>query len=610
MSRPARAHELENELETNLLDRRLLSARLATCVLGLACLLPFLSPMFQAPIPTFYGEFVAFSLGLVAIALMVGKTLWTGARLPRISLMFVAFALLMALQIVVGHAEYPQLNLLGALYVLWAAALAMLANRLVAALGADGFATALSWFLLVGATISALIGLVQLFGIKTPLAPVMLPQMFGRIYGNTGQPNHLASYLCLGLASIGYLWCGRRLGTTVTVLLCALLLVVIAASGSRAVWLYALAFIGFAIVMQRLQPSAQLRRLVFFSVAVFAGIVAVQAIAPLLLRFSPHSIETIGDRVQVEGVSSAIRLHFWDHAWRMFLSAPLLGVGFKQFAWNNTLLTAAIPGSATDEGIIDHAHNLIFHVAAEFGLCGLAVLLGGLAWWAWSLRRARIDAALWWKAAALGVLGLHSMLEYPLWYAYFLGAAAMLMGAAERDAPAVDGRRSGRLILGAAVMLGVFSIAGVFQDYRLMQSLQRASMRQGDAAGNQAASGQALLQLQRSSLFGPFVEFALAQRMLLNHDHLQDKIVLNARVMRFQPSDDFVYRQAFLLAMAGDVENMRKQWDFAVANYPRGRDDVLRAAEALRASGEDGLGALIDYARHADSGGQQKERTQ
>jgi len=167
-------------------DRPAPPARIALALLGLACVLPFLSPVFYPPIASFYGEAVAFALGLAAIALMATRSLWTGVRLPRIGLMFLGFAVLMVLQIALGKGIYSQLNLLGALYVLWAAALAMLANRLVQIFGASTFAAVLAWFLLVGTVISALIGLVQLFGVHTPLTPLMLPQMHGRTYANTG----------------------------------------------------------------------------------------------------------------------------------------------------------------------------------------------------------------------------------------------------------------------------------------------------------------------------------------------------------------------------------------------------------------------------------------
>ena len=582
------------------LERPAPPARIALALLGLGCVLPFLSPVFLPPISSFYGEAMAVALGLAAVALMAARSLWAGMRLPRISLMFLGFAALMVLQIALGRTVYAQLNLLGALYVLWAAALAMLANRLVRVFGAATFAASLAWFLVAGSVISALIGLVQLFGVQTPLAPFMLPQLHGRIYGNTGQPNHLASYLCLGVASAGYLWSTRRLGLVAAACICAVLLAVLAISGSRAVWLYAMAFVVFSAAMGKLRPSAEFRRLLVFSFVIVGGLLVAQWAMAGLLPQRPIAVETMGARVQSEGMSSPIRLHFWRQAWLMFSAAPVFGLGFKQFAWNNFLLTGQIPGAATDEGIIDHAHNLIFQIAAEFGVCGLIVLLGGLAWWGWSLRRAQIDPALWWMAAVLGVLGLHSMLEYPLWYAYFLGIAAMVLGAAEREAQAYE-KPGGRIILCAVVLLGAFAFANVYRDYRILQALQGTAIREpGAASGPGDGSVRILLDMQRNSLFAPFIEFALARRMLLNREHLEDKIVLNQRAMRFQPSNDFAYRQALLLAISGDQEGMRVQWDLAVANYPNDRGEILKVAQALEKSGETGMKALLGYAQRQD----------
>ncbi len=57
----------------------------------------------------------------------------------------------------------------------------------------------------------------------------------GRIYANTGQPNHLANYLCLGLASLAYLYRVRRLALPLALAAAAPLLLVLTASGSRSV---------------------------------------------------------------------------------------------------------------------------------------------------------------------------------------------------------------------------------------------------------------------------------------------------------------------------------------------------------------------------------------
>ena len=55
--------------------------------------------------------------------------------------------------------------------------------------------------------------------------------------------------------------------------------------------------------------------------------------------------------------------------------------------------------------------------------------------------------------------------------------------------------------------------------------------------------------------------------MLLNQEHLEDKIVLNRRAMQFKPANVFACRPAPLLAMSETGEGMRAQWNLAVANF-------------------------------------------
>lgn len=574
-------------------------ARLSLILVGLAWLLPFFSPVFREPVASFYGEAAAFGLGLLAIAGLLFRPLRAAIRIPRAGLMFLGFALLMAVQIGLGQAVYPQLNLLGALYVLWAAALAILAFRLRELLGIEAIVNALCWFLIAGSLLSASIGLIQLLGVKTSLAPLIVPQLHGRIYANLGQANHLASYLCLGIASVGYLFGTRRISVWLAGAMLVPILPVLAASGSRAVWLYAFVFVVLATLLKWRRPSPESTRIFWFCLAIPAGLLLSLLVLQPLLPTLNLPIETISSNVQVKGLSSAVRLRFWEGGWLMFAGSPLLGVGFKQFAWNYFVLTARVPELTAEEGVIDHAHNIVVQVGAEFGLPGLLFLLGGLAWWLWALRRERASPHLWWILAALWVLGLHSMLEYPLWYAYFLGIAAVLLGVAEPTAVPVGNARSGGVVLAAAVFLGVAAFSNVFRDYRTLQRIQRPPVEAAPAGGQAGSAVGTLLDLQGHSLFAPFIELALARKMLLNTERLPDKIVLNARVLRYLPTNDIAYRQAILLALAGNREEMRVYWDMAAVNYPNDRKDAVGFLRLL-AKTEPNVKELLQYAEQAN----------
>jgi hypothetical protein len=130
------------------------------------------------------------------------------------------------------------------------------------------------------------------------------------------------------------------------------------------------------------------------------------------------------------------RVAIWLNAWTLIAQQPWTGVGFGNFnfAWTLT------PFPARPVAFFDHSHNLVLELWAELGVplgnLVLAALLGAT-WLAW--RRsgrhagARRSAA---RAAWMLVLmaGAHSLLEYPLWYAYFLLPTAWALGFALRPA--------------------------------------------------------------------------------------------------------------------------------------------------------------------------------
>ena len=98
-----------------------------------------------------------------------------------------------------------------------------------------------------------------------------------------------------------------------------------------------------------------------------------------------------------------------------------------------------------------------------------------------------------------------------------------------------------------------------------------------------------LTEVSPGSLLLPWVELGLARTIHISSDKLSDKLAVNGRAMRVFPIDDVVYRQAMLLALAGDDEAARLQWEQAVAAFPEQRDSALRV---LRRRVEDGVAGL------------------
>lgn len=132
-----------------------------------------------------------------------------------------------------------------------------------------------------------------------------------------------------------------------------------------------------------------------------------------------------------EGAGSPSRLAILSNAWELTLANPWLGVGWGEFnfAWSLT------PFPARPIAFFDHTHNLVSQLAVELGLPWAGAVLALLGWAlcrAWrGAAQAGDDAPL--RRAALMIvltIGLHSLLEYPLWYAYFLLPACFALGLA------------------------------------------------------------------------------------------------------------------------------------------------------------------------------------
>ena len=193
------------------------------------------------------------------------------------------------------------------------------------------------------------------------------------------------------------------------------------------------------------------------------------------------------------------------------------------------------------------------------------------------------------------------MLEFPLWYAFFLGVAAVVLGLGEHrtlEWPAANGRpRRMSLALWSILLLGGLVFVQVVRDYLLLENFLAFRYRYLHASAelNRQARDM-LLELHRTSLLSPWVELGLARTIHVSPDGLADKLMVNTRAMRAFPVDDVVYRQAMLLALAGEEAGAREQWDHAVASYLALRSTALLVLRRRVEDGLTGLAPLLAYA--------------
>jgi O-antigen ligase len=427
----------------------------------LACMAvagPALLAVNVSPSATFLNQAVAFfGWGLLVATLawaLRGSAVGGGAALhrpwhaglggawpaARNSLSGGAGALALALLLLIAAALLPPLrsgqpwalassvagSLAAALVVAWAGAAARGAGLLRPAFGA------LCIGLVAAGVASSLVGLVQVFAPQWADGQwIAGSSIEGRAVGNLRQPNHLASLLLWGIVAVVWLADQRRLRRPVAAALALLMMFVVVLTASRTGMLGAVMLALWGLLDRRLSRPARVL-LVAMPLVYAAGWWGMNWWA----QVAQHAFAGDG-RLRTGSDISSSRFGIWTNTLSLIAMRPWAGVGVGEFnlAWTLT----PFPGRPI--AFFDHTHNLPLQLAVELGL-PLALLVMGLLcralWCAWRATRTPAgplaEAALAETSALRAALVLvlmmavHSLLEYPLWYAYFLLPTAFALG--------------------------------------------------------------------------------------------------------------------------------------------------------------------------------------
>jgi O-antigen ligase len=471
----------------------------------LAAVVPTLMAFHQPPSATLLNQCLAVALwgGLVAV---LAPRQWPRATLPLIG----ALALVAAAALVSwGWGTLPRSLAAQAVGLLAGAALMVVAGACAASgpRRTEVFA-ALAWGLLASGVLSSAVALVQVFAPGVFDGDWIAPSgLAGRAVGNLRQPNHLCSLLLWALVAAVALHELKRLPRALLALLMPLLVLAVELSASRTGAVGLLLLLLWGVLDRRLSRAAR-----WWLVA-----------TPLLYALAWAAMAWWGDvnhqalgadaRLAAGGLGGAdspnARANIWRNALALIAANPWTGVGFGEFnfAWSLT----AFANRPT--AFFDHTHNLPLQLMVELGLpLSLAVMaLLGTALWQAGRRawRARDETAILARSGWVLVLmiGLHSLVEYPLWYAYFLLPAALAWGLvlglpvepADSTTPAATGRAAGAVAGLLMAAGGVFAVL----DYQRVVVIYAPPEGSGSLAAR-IASGQL------SPLFAHHADYAAA----------------------------------------------------------------------------------------------------
>jgi O-antigen ligase len=270
-----------------------------------------------------------------------------------------------------------------------------------------------SW--IVAGLASAAIGLLQYYGVSGALHPWISHASFGEAYANLRQRNQFASLTNIAFASLVYLSTRYSLiGYRHWTLLLAVCLLMAgnAASSSRTGFVQVLLLCLIYGYWGGIR-GIRIRRVLITAVV---GYIVATLVLPWFAGLDP-SLHGLISRLRAGEKACYGRITLWENVFHLITLQPWTGWGAGELDYAHYM--TLYQGLRFCQ-ILDNAHNLPLHLAVELGLPAALLLCGGFV--AWVIQRrpwqeSDPDRQLAW--AVFSVILLHSMLEYPLWYAPF-----------------------------------------------------------------------------------------------------------------------------------------------------------------------------------------------
>ena len=425
-------------------------------------------------------------------------------------------------------------------------------------------ATWLGAGLLLAAVLASAIGLLQYFGAAPGLDPWVHTAKPGQAMGNLRQRNQQATLLSMGLWAL--LWVvaqteahlrassaggssaqagadlhggGRPwplwLVGILTAWALALLAVGSAATASRT-GLAQLLVILVLLALWRASVGRVALGLVLAGLAIYA--VAAWLLPNLLLQWTGFRAEGLFARFgDAPGCTS--RRVLWSNVLHLIAQKPWLGWGWGELDYAHYM--TLFPGERFCV-LLDNAHNLPLHLAVELGVPVAALLCFAVLAWVWKARPwSETDPARQLAWGILALVGLHSMLEFPLWYGPFqivtLWALALLWRGRGLDA-AVQVVRRVPLGLWAVVAVAGLVLWGAlgWQYHRISQIYTPVAQRMPSMRDNPLA------QVQGSWVFKDAIAFAELTTMPVNRDTAERAHALALRMLQYSPEPRVIER--------------------------------------------------------------------
>lgn len=311
--------------------------------------------------------------------------------------------------------------------------------------------------ILAASLAGTIVGLSQWRGVSAGL--LSLPSPSGRVYGNMAQPNQLATLLVLGIISLLYFDITRKVRIYWTLAAALALSFTLAATESRTGALSFSVLMVLVFIFRKRPPVGKTLRWLLPAFAFF------------WIIYSSWSSLTTGSSRSGVHFNPSGRFELWEQMFVAIKMQPWLGWGWLQLgdAQYSVMKTSSLHANIN----IDHAHNLLIDFLVWFGVpAGFTLIAILFIWLVKSIQHIiknpqNSDALM--AFFMLTPLGIHSLLEYPFAYIYFLIPIGFFIGVIDRLKIKISDKSNieSRAILAFSLVTLCFSIAVMINYMRI-----------------------------------------------------------------------------------------------------------------------------------------------
>lgn len=520
---------------------------------------------------------VTVSLSLLCVGLIFGITLLAGRdsgfRFNNAVFLFLGLMAALAVSVALNNYTY-ETTWRWYLIAFIVSIMALVAASELKAHDPQRFHNSLSYYLWLGCFVYGTASLLKYYGLLTLALPwVEFPE--GRLAGVWGQPNLTTTTCWLGLLAGAVVFSRKeQKGWWYASIL--IFGWVLACSASRMSWLMVVGLLALAFVSHlsryRVEETLGASRLLVRGVAL---VVILLLVVPLLNQPIREALVTFGLLDQSSVVSLAGRDVFNDGARLTELSKVfsvadvfswpqwILGVGPGHYPAFSYHADMSLPQQGLASGTWLHSHNLFSMIFVELGVAGLAVVLAFVVSVALAALKAPMNLPRFFSIGGVGLLFIHSNLEFPLWNLWFLILLCLLLtNLFDVREIKGDSRWLKPLVGFSGLAMVVMLLINVGYQYARIVDVAGKSQRDSQDL-------QALSFLANDSLMGPYAVLRKYRDFAPESANIDWQLREVRRMKAWQPRDLVVLREFSLLVLKRDVREACKVAEHSAYRYPR-----------------------------------------